>query len=184
MESCHGEDTPQRSDGRYHRRRYCTVLEQICIYIYFHRICRVTGPRLGGCTVYRGKLKGSETEKQRVGFLPVKGKDRVVRQPGSLNCYETVGEKAFLSPTCISFWKVIVLLFSPHSEIYLNSSPLPFLSCTTLVTQLRLSAALRLDTRNYGMFHHIFNNDKRTVRDVSLRFSQRGTLFHESLVEN
>lgn len=111
----------------------------------------------------------------------MKGKDRVVRQPGSLNCYETVGEKAFLSPTCISFWKVIVLLFSPHSEIYLNSSPLPFLSCTTLVTQLRLSAALRLDTRNYGMFHHIFNNDKRTVRDVSLRFSQRGTLFNEFL---
>ena len=69
----------------------------------------------------------------------------------------------------------------PHSEIYLNSSPLPFLSCTTLVTQLRLSAALRLDTRNYGMFHHIFNNDKRTVRDVSLRFSQRGTLFNEFL---
>lgn len=26
MESCHGEDTPQRSDGRYRRRRYCTAL--------------------------------------------------------------------------------------------------------------------------------------------------------------
>lgn len=108
----------------------------------------------------------------------MKGKDRVVRQPGSLNCYETVGEKAFLSPTSsVHFFlegNRSSFLSPLLPEIYSAHSPLPpfFESCTTLVTQLRLSAALRLDTRNYGIFQHIFNNDKRIVRDVSLRFSR------------
>lgn len=66
-----------------------------------------------------GKIKGNgktgvERVKKKipVRFLVTEGKDRVVHQPGSLNCYETVEEKAFLSlrSLCSSFWKVIVLL--------------------------------------------------------------------------
>lgn len=54
--------------------------------------------------------------------MPAEGKDPVVRQPGSLNCYETVWEKAFLSPRlpCTRFSG------GNRSSFFLPSSLIPF----------------------------------------------------------
>lgn len=106
----------------------------------------------------------------------MKGKDRVVRQPGSLNCYETVGEKAFLSPTSsVHFFlegNRSSFLSPLLPEIYsAQLSPPPFFR-VVYNSRNTTSAKRGLDTRNYGIFQHIFNNDKRIVRDVSLRFSR------------
>lgn len=61
-ESCHGEDTPQRSSKALLHRALGYIYVYTYIYISTESV-GWTGPRSGDRTVYGGKLKGSEAEK-------------------------------------------------------------------------------------------------------------------------
>ena len=111
--------------------------------------------------------------KYQARFLAAECKDRVVHQPGSLNCYETVEEKAFLSRRSSapsSFWEVLVLPSFPFSSLIpLNFFLLSVFRGCVCTHATQLSSALRSDARKYlgETFSELPRNDKRASLSLS-----------------